>query len=278
MWKQKFVFCFHIIYAYIVAKISKTLYTMLVASLSLLIGMLLGGGNISAFVVEDFPKEVKTNVDDKERQKEIMNSFKPYEKEFKKVQKDLNKSKKKMKKLNLDRNASAEDIQSILDDANDAWKGVQTSGVQSRAETLEMLSDEEWELIIAKSLEEFDKKDIKKQEKAYKEFEKQFAKLKSTVENEITDADNKEKILATLDTFKSDMKNYADASTNRTIKELEAFGNKEATEEELIEALATIDDAREQFFDGIVKLHFDLVESTTDEEWGKIAKSVNKIF
>ena len=251
---------------------------MLVASLSLLIGMLLGGGNISAFVVEDFPKEVKTNVDDKERQKEIMNSFKPYEKEFKKVQKDLNKSKKKMKKLNLDRNASAEDIQSILDNANDAWKGVQTSGLQSREETLEMLSDEEWELIIAKSLEEYDKKDIKKQEKAYKEFEKQFAKLKSTVEKEITDTDKKDKILATLDTFKSDMKNYADASTNRTIKELKAFGKKDATEEELNEALSTIDDAREQFFDGIVKLHFDLVESTTDEEWGKIAKSVNKIF
>ncbi|MDN3642893.1 hypothetical protein QWY87_09295 [Lutimonas halocynthiae] len=251
---------------------------MLVASLSLLIGMLLGGGNISAFVIEDFPKEVKTNIDDKERQKEVISSFKPYEKEFKKVQKDLNKSKKKMKKLNLDRNASSKDIQEILDDANLAWKGVQTTGVQNRVKTLEMLSDEEWELIIAKSLEEFDKKEIKKQEKAYKEFEKNFAKLQSTVEKEISDADHKAKILATLDTFKSDMKNYVDANMNRTIRELEEFGEKDANEEELNEALAAIDDAREQFFDGIVKLHFDLVESTTDEEWTKIAKSVNKIF
>ena len=251
---------------------------MLVASLSLLIGMLLGGGNISAFVVEDFPKEVKTNVDDKERQKEIMSSFKPYEKEFKKVQKDLNKSKKKMKKLNLDRNASTEDIQEILDNANLAWKGVQSTGVKNRMKTLEMLSDEEWELIIAKSLEEFDKKEIKKQEKAYKEFEKKFAKLQSAVEKEITDIDHKEKILATLDTFKSDMKNYVDANMNRTIRELEEFGKKDANEEKLNEELSTIDDAREQFFDGIVKLHFDLVELTTDEEWTKIAKSVNKIF
>jgi hypothetical protein len=236
---------------------------MLVASLSLLIGMLLGGGNISAFVVEDFPKEVKTNIDDKERQKEVISSFKPYEKEFKKVQKDLNKSKKKMKKLNLDRNASSEDIQEILDEADLAWKGIQTTGVQNRVETLELLSDEEWELIIAKSLEEFDKKEIKKQEKAYKEFEKNFAKLQSTIEKEISDADHK---------------NYVDANMNRTIRELEEFGKKDANEEELNEALAAIDDAREQFFDGIVKLHFDLVEFTTDEEWTKIAKSVNKIF
>lgn len=251
---------------------------MLVASLSLLIGMLLGGGNISAFVIEDFPKEVKTNINDKERQKEVISSFKPYEKEFKKVQKDLNKSKKEMKKLNLDRNASSEDIQEILDDANLAWKGIQTTGVQNRLKTVEMLSDEEWELIIAKSLEEFDKKEIKKQEKAYKEFEKNFAKLQSTIEKEISDVDHKTKILATLDTFKSDMKNYVDANMNKTIRELDEFGRKDASEEELNEALSTIDDAREQFFDGIVKLHFDLVELTTDEEWTKIAKSVNKIF
>ena len=251
---------------------------MLVASLSLLIGMLLGGGNMSAFVIEDFPKEVKANIDDKERQKEVMSSFKPYEKEFKKIQKDLDKSKKKMKKLNLDRNASSEDIQEILNEANLAWKGIQATGVQDRVKTLEMLSDEEWELIIAESLKEFDKKEIKKQEKAYKEFEKNFAKLESSVEKEITDADHKEKILATLDTFKNDMKNYVDANMNRTIRELEEFGKKDATEEKLNEELSTIDDAREQFFDGIVKLHFDLVESTTDEEWTKIAKSVNKIF
>ena len=42
--------------------------------------------------------------------------------------------------------------------------------------------------------------------------------------------------------------------------------------------MSTIDQARDQFFDGVVKLHFDLVELTTDEEWSKIAKSVNKIF
>ncbi len=105
---------------------------MLVASLALLIGMLFGGGNIPAFVVEDFPKEVKANVDDKERQKEILSTVKPYEKEFKSVQKGLNKSKKKMKKLNLDRNASSEDINEILDGAAVAWKDLQTSGLETR--------------------------------------------------------------------------------------------------------------------------------------------------
>jgi len=251
---------------------------MLVASLVLLIGMLFGGGNMPAFVVEDFPKEVKANVDDKERQKEILSTIKPYEKEFKSVQKDLNKSKKKMKKLNLDRNASSEDINEILDGAAAAWKDLQITGLETRLVTLKMLSEEEWELIISKSLEEFDKKEIKKQEKAYKEFEKNFAKLKSTVEKEITDAERKEKIGATFASFKKDMKNYVDANMNRTIKEMEAFGDLNAAEDELKAAASSIEEARDQFFEGIVTLHFDLVELTTDEEWTKISKSVNKIF
>ncbi len=251
---------------------------MLVASLVLLMGVLFGAGNISAYVVEDFPKEVKSHVDDKERQKEILSTVKPYEKEFKSVQKDLNKSKKKMKKLNLDRNASSEDIKKILDGAAAAWKEVQTAGLQTRSETLKILSEEEWDLIISKSLEDFDKKEVKKQEKAYKEFEKNFAKLKSSVEKEITDPERQKKIGATFTSFKMDMKNYVEANMNRTIKEMEEFGNLNATEEDLNAALSSIDQARDQFFDGIVKLHFDLVELTTDEEWTKIAKSVNKIF
>jgi hypothetical protein len=251
---------------------------MIVASLTLLIGMLLGGGNVPAFVVEDFPKEIKTHVVDKERQKEILNITKPYEKEFKSVQKDLNKSKKKMKKLHLDREASSDDIGQILDEASDSWQAIQTTGFQNRTEALKILTEEEWELIIAKSIEEFDKKEIKKQEKAYKEFEKNFEKLELTVEKEITDIDRQEQIKATFASFKKDMENYVDANKNRTIKELHAFADMNATQEELKEAMSTIDQARDQFFDGVVKLHFDLVELTTDEEWSKIAKSVNKIF
>lgn len=251
---------------------------MLVATLSLLIGMLLGGGNISAYVVEDFPKEVKRNVDEKERQKDILAITKPYEKEFKSVQKDLKKSKKQMKKLHLDRNASSEDINEILDNSNTSWKDIQAKGVAARTEVMAMLSDEEWELIIANSMEEFDKKEIKKQKKAYDNFEKKFTKLRATVSKEITDPEHLEKIFATFDSFQADMKSYVEANMNRTAKELEEFSQREATEDELNAAFSVVDEARDRFFEGIEKLHFDLVELTTEEEYAKIAKAVNKTF
>ena len=95
---------------------------------------------------------------------------------------------------------------------------------------------------------------------------------------EITDPQRQEKIFATFEAFKVDMANYAEANNNRTIKEMEVFGNLVATEEELQEELSSLDESRDQFFQGIEKLHFELVENTTEEEWAKIAKSVNKIF
>lgn len=183
-----------------------------------------------------------------------------------------------MKKLHADRNASAEDINEILEQADASWKGIQKTGVASRAEVMSMLSDEEWQLIIANSMEEFDKKELKKQKKAYDNFEKKFTKLKASIAKEITDPARQEEIFATFDLFKTDMKNYVDANMNRTAKELEEFAKREATEDELNAALSSVDDARDQFFESIEKLHFELVENTTDEEWKKISKAVNKIF
>lgn len=251
---------------------------MLVASLTLLIGMLLGGQNVSAYIVEDLPKEIKANVEDKERQKEILSIVKGYEKEFKGVQKDLNKSKKEMKKLNLDKNSSPEAINAVFDQANDSWQEVQQLGIQSRTEALDMLSQEEWEGVISKSLNDYSKKDLKKQDKALKEFEKKFDKLKGSVAKEITDPERLEKIYTTFDAFKIDMANYLEANRKRTIKDMEVFGNLDASEAELQNEFSSLDEARNQFFIGIEKLHFELVENTTDEEWTKIAKSVNKIF
>lgn len=251
---------------------------MLVASLTLLIGMLMGGQNISAFIVEDLPKEIKANIDDKERQKEVLSIVKAYEKEFKGVQKDLKKSKKEMKKLNLDRNSTPESINTVLDEANSSWKEIQEQGIKSRLDALELLSNEEWEGVISQSLEDYSKKDLKKQNKAVEDFEKKFDKLKSSVAKEITDPERQEKIFATFDAFKVDMANYIAVNKKKTVKDMDIFRDLDASEAQIQQEVSSIDEARSQFFKGIEKLHFELVENTTDEEWSKIAKSVNKIF
>lgn len=58
----------------------------------------------------------------------------------------------------------------------------------------------------------------------------------------------------------------------------DVFQNLNATKSDLAEAVSFVDESRTKLFDGIVKLHFELTEITTEEEWTKIAKSVNKLF
>lgn len=251
---------------------------MLVAGMTLLLTMLFGGGNISAFIVEDLPKEIKANVEDKDRQKEILLPVKAYDKEFKKSQKGLNRVKKDLKKLNLDRDASKEDIEGELDRALDIWKELIASGVDHRQEVTKMLDDEEWQNIIANSMGEFDKKEIKNQEKAYKGFEKKWTSLSSTVLKEITEEERRVKVEAEFDKFKGLMKEYVDASMKRTVRENKVYADRVSTKAELTDALSDIENVRASLFDSFVHLHFELVELTTEEEWTKIAKAVNKLF
>lgn len=159
---------------------------MLVATLSLLIGMLLGGSNIPVFIVEELPKEIKRNIDDKERKNEILSILKVYEKEFKNSQKSLDKLKKKMKKLNLDRNSEKDSIYQVLNDASDLWEKLQASGVDNRVLVQEMLTQVEWEKIISKSIDELSKKEVKNLEKEHKNFDKEYDKLQSAIAKQIT--------------------------------------------------------------------------------------------
>jgi len=251
---------------------------MLVATLSLLIGMLLGGSNIPVFIVEDLPKEIKRNIDDKERKNEILSILKVYEKEFKNSQKSLDKLKKKMKKLNLDRNSKKDSIYKVLNDASDIWEKLQASGIDNRISVQEMLTQEEWEMIISRSIDEMSKKEVKNLEKEHKNFNKEYDKLQRAIANQITNPERLKIIDQAFLDFKILLKDYIQANKEKTLRYNDEFQNLNATKSDLTEAMSFVDESRTKLFDGIVKLHFELTEITTEEEWNKIAKSVNKLF
>ena len=252
---------------------------MLVASLSLLIALLTGGGSdIPVFIVDDLSKEIKNHVNDKEKKKEILSVLKDYEKEFKKSQKSLGKEKKQLKKLNTDRNSPEGSMDIVLNDASEIWSDLKTSAVQKRVEVQGLLTEEEWQNIIAESLAEMNKKEIKSQEKAYKEFDKNFDKLKKGVTSEITDPERLKIIEETFKNFKDLWKIYLDEVMALSLRYLDSFQNLDATEAELNEAISSVGDSRDNLFDGIIKLNAELKELTTDEEWTTIAKKINKLF
>jgi len=251
---------------------------MIVTGLILLFTMLFGSPSIPTFIVEDLPKEVKANIDDKERQKEILAVLNDYEDESKKSQKELDKVTKRLKELNSDRLSPKDSIVAELNIALDIWKELQTNGIDKRIQVKDMITPEEWEKIIANSVAEFDKKELKAHEKLYKNFNKELYKVQEVMADKVADMERRKKIEAAFDSYSKDVKDYIDANIDRTLKNHAAFRNLDATKQELLEALSSVESSREEFFDGIVKLHFELVEYTTDDEWGKISKAINDMY
>lgn len=251
---------------------------MIVTGLILLFTVLFGSPVIPTFVVEDLQKEVKANIDDKERQKEILSVLKDYEDEFKKSQKEINKITKKLKKLNEDRHSPKDSIIAALNMNLDIWKKLQTDGIDHRLKAIKLITPEEWEQITANSVAEFDEKELKAQEKVYKNFNKEIFKVQEVIADKVTEEDRRKKIEAAFENYDKEMITYIDLNINRTLNNHKAFRNLNATKPELLEALSSIEDARKDVFEGIVKLHFQLVELTTDEEWKKISKAVNNMY
>ena len=90
--------------------------------------------------------------------------------------------------------------------------------------------------------------------------------------------ERQKKINDAFENFGNNQKVYIDANIDRTLKNHEAFRNLDATKDELIEALFSIEDARKTIFDDIVDLHFKLIELTTEDEWNKISNLLNDMY
>ncbi|MEZ5147354.1 MAG: hypothetical protein R2759_09815 [Bacteroidales bacterium] len=78
--------------------------------------------------------------------------------------------------------------------------------------------------------------------------------------------------------FKDEVVRIEKAIDDVNINNKTAMGNLKATESEIAEMIKQIYDLQWQLFDNYKTNHLQLVEITTDQEWDKIVKSLNKIF
>ena len=140
------------------------------------------------------------------------------------------------------------------------------------------IKQEEWDQIIAKSLEEPNEKQEKKSKKEYDKFVGNLAKTKDVISENIADPDKTKEALAAYQEFEESFEALTKAIKDRTMSGQADFQNINAQREDLQAAMDSFNKIRGDFYDDVLNLHFKLREYTTEDEFKKVIKAVNKLF
>lgn len=112
-----------------------------------IIVLLSGGGGVEHFLT-DFKKEVKSTIEDKDRQKLILNESKALSKELKSLSKDINGHFDDLVKVHSDFYSSEAGFDSVLKQLVADQKKATTLILDARDAMHEQMTKEEWEAVF----------------------------------------------------------------------------------------------------------------------------------
>lgn len=236
----------------------------------------LGGGHETFFLNPDLKKNVKTYVENKENKQEIYAIMK----ESKKTQKVFVKTRKsyfkKYKVLNFDRNSTMDQHQALRNEYQEIRKEISAFSIEKELAMKKLCSEEEWGNIMNAVMKKKDKGKVKKSmEKSNQKF---FDKLVKTFTISIANEANRKKTLKSLDELKETVDTAIPMISELSYKKRDAIRSYNATKADYDEGAEELTIIRKKVNDNFLKLRFQLLEYTTENEWNTIIKEYNNLF
>lgn len=225
----------------------------------------------------DFNKNTRKFVENKANKKQILTITKSYEKEAKAFLKKEKKMVKQMGNLNAQRTTTEEEFREFFTNAMAEYKQLQQKGLASRLEIQQLLTDAEGKQIL-KASEDRSKKSEKTREKKVTGLRKQFDKLNSIINKQVQDATRQGQAMEIVDKFRNTLIDIKREYDKFNIIDNPILKKHDATKSELQTELDRQNELRWQFYNAYIETHDELVKVTTEEEWDKVIKSVNRIF
>lgn len=249
---------------------------MLIAGLIALLSLMLGDTTMP-FLLPNEEKSIKKVIVDKERKKQLDFIAKGIESKEDQYKKNKKAYIKELEKLNLDRSATAEQFLEVTDQVYQVNKDAFDFMVKIRLTIGELISVEEWDAIIADGKKRYHKNKTK-YEKAYPDFEKAINKISNSVEKVISDKEKAKLISTRIKKFSVLTLENSKQIAAYNIYDHPVLSNIKSTEEELKAIRPEILELRNQVVKEYIAIHNLIAENTTEEEWPKVVKKVNKLF
>jgi len=249
---------------------------MLIIGLIALLTMLLGDNDLP-FLLPREEKSINRVIDDKEKHKLLDFIVKGVEDKEKQYKKDKKGYTKELETLNLDRHTTTEQFSEVANNIyitnDEAFRFM----IKIRLSIAQVITTDEWNLILEDSRDRF-KKNVIKYEKIYPEFEKTMEKIIKRVENVISNKEDAAIIAYQMRSFsKLTLKNSKELVAIN-VYDHPVLSNIEATEEELLAVAPEIHKLRTEVVEEYIAIHNLLAKITTEKEWPKVVKKVNKLF
>ena len=141
------------------------------------------------------------------------------------------------------------------------------------------MSQKEWDTIVAKSAFPSDKgsnKNQKKRNKTQTSHKDYLAKVKESIAASIANDNEREKALAAYQTFSDQHEKLIKMRTELDYENQKILRRQDLSRAELEDFYAQQDTLRKNTYNSFVDLISNIKENSSEEEWGKIKKSLAK--
>jgi hypothetical protein len=234
-------------------------------------------GPESAFIDHAARSDVKNYILDEDRQTEVLDLMKAYEKVFKDSRKKEKKHEKALEEFFAVRNSEISVLQSVFDDYMRLIELRQLSYMEAILKTKSIVTESEWENLLS-GIDEREKMQLYDQDMLISKIETSNKRIESDFNIWIED-DKRAKQASLI------MKevNSSEVAILKKLPELNLnddglLRNKNATEEDYKKAFKENNRWWNEYFELYIEAYIDLSAVTTDSEWKIMKKYTKGIF
>jgi hypothetical protein len=252
--------------------------------IALIIALIFGvsGGAESEFAsyIPNIKKEIRQNVPEKARKDTLMLLVKDYERTLKKYDKEKKKLRKDINKAGTDRTVSTEVFLEHYDDYFNTRIQVMSQLISYRLSFQEKLSQYELLMITEKALQtskKADRKENKQVGKVDKQLKAVFRDINEIILKHIEDTTKTEIISAHLREFENTIYSYVDEATSLSMERKVMLNKQDASREEIDEMFERSNLLIYKASRDYAILREELIKNTNESEWKAINKEL-KVF
>lgn len=230
-------------------------------------------GGSPSFLIPKMDNYVKKYVAEEERKQKLLVLLKDAKAERKEFAKKNEKQHKELNKLLVSRNTTKEEFDDFIVKMNELRKKLQETNQKVIYEAQNYITEKEWDNMKTDIKKDFGKLN-KKLNKAITKVEKTFDKMAVKLEQTIQDKSKSEKALKSTESFEkillSHIREYQAEMTN----ENSLLYEYKVEESEIIASQQAFNKKMNELIRAYIDMHFELVNSTTEEEWALIKHKV----